>query len=191
MRASATARWQGFTASQTIAVDRCAFDWRARSGPAGVISIQDGLADGNGRLTVRALGIIPVAHVGSSDALTRGELIRYLAEIAWAPDAILRNGDLRWREAGPDQLVVAAGSGAAEAEVTLTLNAEGRIAEAFSPDRGALTNRAFVPTAWRGRFSDYRLHDGRWLPFAGEVAWGSGNAAWTCWQGRLGRWTQG
>ncbi|MGV9010773.1 DUF6544 family protein [Brevundimonas sp.] len=191
MRQSANARWQGFTANQTITVDRCGFDWRARSGPVCMVSIQDGLIDGVGRLKVRALGIIPIATLAPSDALTRGEMIRYLAEIAWGPDAILQNADLRWSEEGPDRLVVSAGSGGAQAEVTLTLNAEGRIAEAFSPDRGALTNGVSVPTPWRGAFSDYRLHDGRWLPFAGEVAWGSGNGAWTYWQGRLVGWSQG
>lgn len=191
MRQSANAQWQSFTADQTITVDGCAFDWRARSGPGGMVTIQDGLIDGVGRLRVRALGIIPIATLAPSDALTRGEMIRYLAEIVWAPDAILQNADLCWREVGPDRLVVSAGSGGARAEVTLTLNAAGRIAEAFSPDRGALINGVSIPTPWRGVFSDYRLHDGRWLPFAGEVAWGSGDAAWTYWQGRLVCWSQG
>lgn len=191
MRQSAAAHWQAFSATQTITVDRCGFDWRARSGPGGIISVQDSLVDGIGRLKVRALGIIPIAKVAPSDVLSRGELIRYLAEIAWVPDAILRNGELRWREEGSDRILVGAGSNATAAEVTLTLNADGRIAEAVSPDRGALSYGVSVPTPWRGRFSDYRLHDGRWLPFAGEVAWGEGNAAWTYWQGRLCRWTQG
>ena len=35
--------------------------------------------------------------------------MRYLAELAWAPDAILLNAGLRWREDGPDKLAVSAG----------------------------------------------------------------------------------
>jgi len=53
-----------------------------------------------------ALGVIPVARAERSSALMRGELMRYLAELAWAPDAFLFNTTLfnttlRWRDDGP------------------------------------------------------------------------------------------
>lgn len=82
-----------------------------------------------------ALGVIPVARAERSSALMRGELMRYLAELAWAPDAILFNVTLRWREDGPDRLSVSAGVGETAAEVTLSLDGEGRIAGSFAPDR--------------------------------------------------------
>jgi hypothetical protein len=167
MRQTATASWAGFTSHQTIALDTCAFDWRARSGPAGVVSVRDALIDGVGHLHVRALGFITLARADPSAALTRGELMRYLAELAWAPDALLRNTGLRWREDGPDRLVVGAGAGETAAEVTLTLDGDGRIVGAFAPDRGALVNGVVVPTPWRGAFADYRQHDDVWLPFFG------------------------
>jgi hypothetical protein len=59
--------------------------------------------------------------------LKRGELIRYIAELAWAPDAILQNSELHWRKIGPDSLVVSAGRGDKLVEVTLTLNGDGYI----------------------------------------------------------------
>jgi hypothetical protein len=66
------------------------------------------LARGNeGRLDVLALGILPISCAEHSSALMwRVELMRYLAELAWAPDAILLNTELRWREDGPDEPVV-------------------------------------------------------------------------------------
>lgn len=45
-----------------------------------------------------------------------------------------------------------------------------------------------VVAPWRGRFSDYRFHDGRWLPFNGEVTWEIDGQTVTYWQGRLERW---
>lgn len=188
MRQKASASWSAFTARQTIALSECAFDWRARSGPGGVVSVRDALVDGVGHLRVRALGLVTLAHAKPTAELTRGELMRYLAELPWAPDAILRNADLKWRADGPDRLVVGAGSGETAAEVTLTLDGEGRIAGAFAPDRGALIDGVTVPTPWRGAFSDYRLHDGVWLPFFGEVSWGMPQGEFTYWQGRIATW---
>lgn len=188
MRQTAAAPWSAFKARQAIAFDRCDFDWLARTGPAGVVSVRDALVDGVGHLHVRGLGFITLARAKPSAELTRGELMRYLAELAWAPDAILRNVNLRWREAGSDQLVVGAGSGERAAEITLSLDGDGRIAEAFAPDRGALVDGVTVPTPWRGVFSDYRFHDGVWLPFSGEVSWEQPSGAFTYWQGRIETW---
>lgn len=118
----------------------------------------------------------------------RGELMRYLAELAWAPDAILFNTALRWREDGPDGLAVSAGAGETAAEVMLSLDNEGRIAGAFAPDRPRSATAPFLPTPWRGRFSDYRQHRGMWLPFAGEVAWEINGKEEIYWQGRVEHW---
>lgn len=163
--------WMSFRATQTIATDACGFAWNARFGPLGIVAVSDILDGGVGRLAVRALGVIPIASLAPSPELTRGELMRYLGEIAFAPDIILANPALRWQADGPDRLVVAAGSGAIAAEVTLALDNDGRIGSFFSPVRPRSTGETFVATPWSGRFSDYRQHLGRWLPFAADVAW--------------------
>jgi hypothetical protein len=180
--------WLSFTATQTISTRACEFDWRARTGPFGVISVRDALKDGEGRLAIVALGLIPIARAAHSAALMRGELMRYLAELAWAPDAILLNTELCWREDGPDRLAVSAGAGETAAEVMLSLDGEGRIAGAFAPDRPRSASAPFLPTPWRGRFSDYRQHSNLWLPFAGEVAWEIDGKEEVYWQGRIESW---
>jgi hypothetical protein len=45
-----------------------------------------------------------------------------------------------------------------------------------------------LPTPWRGRFSDYRRHFGRWLPFAGEVGWEIDGKEIVYWQGKIADW---
>jgi hypothetical protein len=182
------ARWVAFRARQTISTLRCRFDWRARAGPAGIIAARDALTEAGGRFDVRALGFIPIVRAEHSSALLRGELMRYLAELAWAPDAILRNSELCWREEEPDKLAVTAGSGETAAEVVLSLDGQGRIAGGFAPDRPRSAKAAFQPTPWRGRFSDYRYYNGMWLPFAGEVAWIIDGNEDVYWQGRLEHW---
>ena len=182
--------WLPFTATQTISTRACDFDWRATFGPLGVIRVRDALCRGEGRLDVRALGILPIAHVASTPALARGELMRYLAELPWVPDAIFHNEGLRWRDDGGGLLTVSAGEGVTAASVRLNLDGQGRIAGAFAPDRPRSVGKTGVPTAWTGRFSDYRRHEGRWIPVAGEVAWDVDGVPEVYWQGDVRSWTR-
>ncbi|MDB5395525.1 MAG: hypothetical protein JWM91_3031 [Rhodospirillales bacterium] len=188
MKPVGATRWMSFTARQTISTRLCAFDWRARTGPFGVISVRDALQDGQGRLDVTALGIIRLSRAEHSSALIRGELMRYLAELAWAPDAILLNTRLRWRVDGPDRLIVTAGEGETAAEVVLNLDSQGRIAGGFAPDRPRSATVPLLPTPWRGRFSNYRQHDNLWLPFTGEVSWEIEGKMEVYWQGHIMHW---
>lgn len=188
MKPDGAARWMSFSARQTIATRECAFEWRARAGPLGMVGVCDALKEGEGHLDVLALGIIPISRAERSPALRRGQLMRYLAELAWAPDAIMLNTALRWRDDGPDKLAVSAGSGETAAEVVLSLDSQGRIAGGFAPDRPRSAKAPFLPTPWRGRFSDYRRHNAMWLPFAGEVGWEIDGKEHIYWQGRIEHW---
>ena len=180
--------WLSFGAAQTISTDSCCFAWQARFGPLGMITVSDTLDGGGGRLQATALGFIPLARAGPTPALTRGELMRYLGEIALAPDIILANPSLNWRSDGADRLVVGAGTGALAADVTLTLDSDGRIGSIFAPDRPRSPTGPFLPTPWRGRFWDYRQHRGRWLPFAAEVAWEVDGTSETYWKAEMTSW---
>jgi hypothetical protein len=188
MRQDDASRWMGFTATQTIAADACIFDWKARAGPLGLVHVRDALSGNAGSLSVKALGIIPIAKVPESPALTRGELLRYLAEIPWVPDAILHNAALRWSELAAHRIAVSAGSGGDAATIEFSLDSDGMIEGAFAADRPRWTGHAAVPTPWRGRFGDYRRHADRLLPFEGHVAWLLHGVEVRCWEGRLTSW---
>jgi hypothetical protein len=183
-----TQSWMAFTATQAISTCACEFDWRAKFGPFGMVSARDALEHGEGRLDIMALGVIPIARAERTPALVRGELMRYLAELAWAPDAILCNTALRWRAEGSSTLAVSAGAGPTASEIVFSLDGDGRIAGAYAPDRPRSATAPFLPTPWRGQFSDYRHHKTRWIPFAGEVAWEIDGKRETYWQGRIERW---
>jgi hypothetical protein len=188
LRSLGSTSWMRFSADQTISVHDCAFDWQARFGPFGMIAVRDALENGQGCLDVRALGFIPLMRAQRTNVLTRGELMRYLAEIALAPEAILGNKAVRWRVDAPDKLAVSAGSGETSAEVLLTLDGNGRIAGTFASDRPRSVTAPFLPTPWRGRLFDYRKHGGQWLPFAAEIAWEIDGKSQTYWQGQMSNW---
>jgi len=181
-------RWLAFTARQTIALTSCDFDWQARFLPFGLLAVADALQDGKGRLDATALGFVPVLRSMPGPALARGELMRYLAELAYAPDAILHNRHLRWRVENAETLHVGAGSGGDAAEVRLSLGADGRIASIFASDRPRSARPPILPTPWQGGFSDYRQREGRWIPYSGQIGWQIDGVELLYWRGQLTDW---
>jgi len=189
MRDGPADRFRRFSAVQRIELHRPDFSWRARAGPFGCISVVDAMRGGEARLEVRLLGLLRIAGLRGGEAPAKGEVMRYLAELAWAPDAILLNPALSWQVVDGRTLRVAAGHGAARGEVELGLDEEGRIASVLAADRPRREGDGFVGRPWRGRFRGYRRHEGRWLPFRGEVGWQLEGGWFTAWRGAIGDWS--
>jgi len=189
MRDRPEGREMRFRASQTIDLRRSAFEWRAWTGPFGCISVLDALRHGEAELDVRAFGLLRIAGVEGGAAAAKGEVMRYLAELAWAPDAILRNPSLAWMVIDGRTLRVSAGQERARGEVELRLDADGRIAHVLAQDRPRQEGSGFVERPWRGHFFDYRRCQGRWLPFAGEVGWVMHERSFVAWRGEMLSWT--
>jgi hypothetical protein len=188
MRDPPAGRAMRFTARQTICLRHSAFTWRASTGPFGSMSVTDAFKDETGVLEVRALGLVRVAGASGGAALAKGEVMRYLAELAWAPDAMLVNPSLVWTVVDSRTLRVGAGHGEARGEVELRLDEHGRIDCISANDRPRKEGTVFVERAWVGRFFDYQLHHGRWLPFAGEVGWVLDGQTAIAWRGTILSW---
>ena len=188
MRDQPASRERRFRAVQSISLRRPEFEWRASTGPFGCISVRDAMRDGEADLEVRALGLLRIAGVRGGAAAAKGEVMRYLAELAWAPDAILCNPALAWTVVNGQTLRVAAGQHLAHGEVELQLDESGRIGQVLAEDRPRKEDSIFVERPWRGRFFDYREHQGRWLPFAGEVGWVLDGQTFVVWRGILLSW---
>jgi hypothetical protein len=188
MRDPPGARERRFNAVQTISLRRLAFEWRASVGPFGCVSVLDALKDGQASLAVKAFAFLRIAGVRGGADLMKGEIMRYLAELAWAPDAILCNPALAWTVVDERTLRVGAGQGPARGEVELQLDESGRIGQIRAEDRPRKEGSGFVERPWRGRFFDYRQHQGRWLPFAGEAGWVLGGQTFIAWRGTILDW---
>lgn len=181
--------WLPFKASQTLQITTCAFSWRARFWPLGYLTVIDALVAGEGRMDVTVLGIFPLVRARSSAALTKGELQRYLAELPYAPDAMLHNPVLEWRVLDRTRLAVATRIGAVRAEVVFSLDPDGRIGSVRAEDRPRSVTAPTLPTPWEGEFTDYRHCQGRWVPFAAQVAWVIDGQQNLYWRGTLTNWS--
>ncbi len=180
--------WLPFRARQTVSVTCCAFAWHARFQPFGYLAVTDALEDGVGRLDVTALGLLALVRTTPTAILTKGELIRYLAELPFVPDAILHNHHLRWREIDGSTLAVSAGRGETACEVVFSLGPDQAILSALSADRSVGLKPPYTLTPWRGVFADYRDVRGRFIPSAASVAWEFADQTQAYWKGRVHDW---
>jgi hypothetical protein len=121
-----------FNAVQTIELRRPEFVWRASAGPFGCVSVIDALRNGEADLEVQVFRLLRIASVKGGTVAAKGEIMRYLAELPWAPDAILLNPMLAWTVVDGRTFRVSAGQGQARGEVELQLDESGRIARVLA-----------------------------------------------------------
>ena len=187
MKLRPDAGWTKVAARQVVGIGAPAFAWDARADIMPLVSMRviDAYVGGEGRLKVRLLGSIPVADAAGPE-VTYGELYRYLAELPWAPQAILGNPSLRWRQIDDTNVEVSAETpDGAVARVRLTFDAAGDITSVEAEDRPREDKGAFIPTGWRGEFSDYRDFGGIRLPAHAEVSWLLDDGPYTYFRGDL------
>ena len=185
MRANLRGSWQPFTAEQVIGIHEPGFAWLARMQGTLLVSarVLDCYVDGEGLLEARLFGSLPLAR-GTGPQADKGELMRYLAELAWAPHAMLHNPQLSWREIGATTVEVAAESPAGPAQVRLIFE-NGDIARVEAEDRPRMTGRRIVPTRWQGRCFDYREIHGCRIPTRAVVSWLLEDGPFEYWRGQV------
>lgn len=186
MRTAPGASPMQFTARQTIATEAVEFEWRAKSGLFGTLSVTDYLRADSWGVRVRLLGLIPIVTSIDNPAAMKGETMRYLAELPWAPDAILNNSRLVWRVVNAHSFAVSSRDGAGE--VILRLSPDGLVGAIEAKDRPRLEGDVTVERPWQGVFSDYRCFEGRTVPTRGAVSWILPTGAFKTWEGEVTGW---
>jgi hypothetical protein len=179
--------WSPMTARQTISAGEAGFAWVATQtfGPLPLFRVIDSFVAGKGGLVVRLFGSFPIVRAEGAD-MDRGEVMRYLAELPWFPDAILGNGQLVWRLVAPREVSVAIDMPGGPAAVRFLFDETGDISEMRADDRPVRGDDGTVTTReWRGYFRDYRLIGGRRVPNEGEVGYVTDGAYAPYWKGRI------
>lgn len=172
-----------FTATEHFATHEVAFVWNARVRMAPMVGavVVDRFANGRGLLDARLFGTLSVAH-GVGPDTDVGEAQRYLAEIAWVPQAIALNPELSWRSVDERRIEVGTGINSSRAVVTLTFDGDGDIIGASARRPRQVGDRS-VLTTWGGAFSAYRELGGLRVPTHGEVWWDLPEQRFVYWRG--------
>jgi hypothetical protein len=183
-------RWLPFRAEQEIVVDRVEFAWRARFRAAPLVSVrvQDWYRSGVGGLDGRLWGVVPVVHA-SGEQVARGEAMRYLAELALAPQAMVANGALEWRPVDESTVEVATRVARERVAVLLHFDAAGDVVCASTDARPRMVGKQVVDTPWSGVFGGYREFDGVRLPASAAVSWLLPDGPFTYFRARVTGWS--
>lgn len=166
-------QWKPFTSRQRVVTRRPGFLWNAEIGmlPGLTVRVVDSYIAGQGLLHATIEGLLTMAEIRGDGDIARGEFMRWFAEVAWYPTALLPSQGVHW-EAVDER---SANATVVDGPLTLTLlfrfNDEGLIGSFRAEARGSMVGNELVMAPWEGRWSDYRSHDGVKVPFTGEVAW--------------------
>lgn len=90
--------WKPFASTQRVITKRPGFDWDARIMmiPGIAMHVHDAYIAGSGMLKVAVLGLIPLVNLPHSADLSKGEFMRFCAEAAWYPTALLPSQGVVW-----------------------------------------------------------------------------------------------
>lgn len=180
--------WRPFRSQQWVAArGRPGFVWDARIAmlPLAPVHVHDAYVDGRGVLEAKLLGLVSVMRAEPSSALDQGELMRWVAEAAWYPTALLPSQGAQWSVAPDSSVRLAFADGDVRVSFRVTFDSAGRIAAVRAEDRFRETDAGPVPTPWEGRFWNYVRRDGMWVPLEGDVRWLLPEGPRAYWRGRI------
>lgn len=163
-------KWNPFTATQFFITKQLGFDWDAKIQMAPGLNafVHDTYLLGVGNLHASFLGLFTLANMHDTPELNQGELLRFLAEAAWYPTALLPSQGVRWEAIDDTSARGTLTDGTTTVSLVFGFNPEGTIATISAAAR---YRDKFTAMPWGGRFSEYKVCDGMLIPLVGEVGW--------------------
>lgn len=182
-------QWKPFTSRQRVTTQRPGFLWNASISlwPGIAVRVHDAYIAGAGILKPSLLGIFPLAGKADTAALARAEFMRYCAEAAWYPTALLPSQGALWEVVNGDSAKVSFTDGECRVSMLVRFNASSLIDSVRIEGRIATIGRSTVALPWEGRWQNYRRQDGMLIPFAGEACWLTPLGRQPYWRGTIER----
>jgi hypothetical protein len=180
-------QWKPFTSTQRVIIQRPGFDWEARIAmmPGVAARVHDAYISGEGLLHASLFGLVSIVNLRGTQEIAQGELMRFFAEAAWYPTALLPSQGVRWEAVNDTSSKAMLEDGKITVTMLVRFNEDGLIESGRAEARGRTVAGAVIPTPWEGRWSHYELRDGMLIPLEGEVAWMLPEGPKPYWRGRI------
>jgi hypothetical protein len=178
-------RWMDWEGYQSFEADGLGFRWQARLRLARLawVDAEDRLDVEGGYGGARLLGVIPIGSARGPE-VTRSQLVRYLAELAFVPLVASGTQGLAWLADGEDAFTLAAPGVDADAIVRITVDDAGDIRAARSPDRPRDHGRTgYLHEPYRLEFDSHeRLASGVRIPLRASGTFETADGDWPYWR---------
>jgi hypothetical protein len=180
-------RWKPFASDQAVVTHRPGFDWNGRVAmmPGLPVRVHDAYVAGEGVLRASVLGLFTVAEMRGTGDIAEGELMRFFAEAAWYPTALLPSQGVRWEAAGERSAYATLREGDHAIRMLFAFDGRGLIGRVHAEARGRAVGGEVVPTPWQGRFWNYQERGSMLVPLDGEVAWLPPEGEKPYWRGHI------
>lgn len=179
--------WKRFTSVQRVITLRPGFDWEARinMAPGLAVRVHDAYIAGKGILHGSLFGLFSIVKMIGTKEVAEGELMRYFAETAWYPTALLPSAGVKWEAVSDTTARATLHDGDIVMTLLFRFNKSGVIESNYATARGRTVAGTVIPTPWEGRWSHYELRDSMLVPTQGEVAWILPDGDKPYWRGRI------
>ena len=180
-------QWKPFTSTQRVITLRPGFLWDARIAlmPGLTARVHDAYIAGEGILHAALFGLISLAKVRGTPEMAQGELMRFFAEAAWYPTALLPSQGVQWTAVDDSSAKGTLRDGETVLNLLFRFDKDCLIESVRAESRGRTVAGNQVPTPWDCRYSHYELRDGIRIPRRGEVAWILPNGPHPYWRGDI------
>jgi hypothetical protein len=168
-----TDQWKSFTSDQEVVTQRPGFDWDGRvvMMPGLPVRVHDAYVAGEGILHASLLGLFSLVNMRGGGDVAEGELMRFFAEAAWYPTALLPSQGVGWEAVDDRSAYATLSEGDISLTMLFTFDEQGLIETVGTEARGRTVDGEVIPTPWQGRFWNYDERGGMLVPLDGEVAW--------------------
>ncbi len=165
--------WAALSARQAFSAEPRAFVWDAKITMAPGLSVRvcDAYRNGSGAMKAALFSLVPLVDAAGFREIDEAALMRYLAEAAWFPTALLPGRGVVWEAIDEHRAKATVTDAGHTVSLEFSFDDEGEIVSVYSADRFREVNGSFVATPWEGRFSDYTDVNGYRVPTEAEVAW--------------------
>lgn len=176
--------------TQRVVTQRPGFVWDGRIAmlPGIAVRVHDAYVAGEGILHPALFGLITLADMRDTGGdVARGELMRFFAEAAWYPTALLPSQGVRWESVDNHSATATLIDGALSLTVLFRFGVDDFIESVQAEDRGRTVGGQVIPTPWEGCFWSYQERRGMHVPLRGEVAWLLREGRRSYWRGQITR----
>lgn len=165
--------WKPFTSTQRVVTRRPGFDWDARIAmlPGVPVLVHDAYVAGEGTLHAAMFGLWSVSTLHGKGELAQAELMRFFAETAWYPTALLPSQGVRWDAVDDHSAHATLRDGDNTVTLLFRFNQEGLIDTVFADSRAQMAGGKVTHAPWECRLWNYAIRDGLRVPLDGEAAW--------------------